>query len=52
MFGQEILHMLNNYLRILELYKKWNNRPANNWAFVRNQLDIDDKIKERIRKYM
>lgn len=26
------------YLRITELYKKWNNRPVSNWALVRNQL--------------
>ena len=39
------------YLRIGELYKKWNGRPLNNWALVRNQLDTDDAIKERIRKY-
>ena len=32
------------YLRITELYKKWNGRPLNNWALVRNQLDIDEKI--------
>ena len=31
------------YLRINELYKKWNKRPQNNWALVRNQLDIDEK---------
>ena len=39
------------YLRINELYKKWNRRPQNNWALVRNQLDMDEKIQERIRKY-
>jgi len=38
------------YLRITELYKKWNVRPLNNWALIRNQLDIDEKIRERIRK--
>ena len=31
------------YLRITELYKKWNGRPLNNWALVRNQLDMDEK---------
>lgn len=40
------------YLRITELYKKWNGRPQNNWAMVRNQLDIDPKIQSRIRKYL
>lgn len=39
------------YLRITELYKKWNGRPVNNWAMVRNQLDVDDRIQARIRKY-
>lgn len=33
------------YLRITELYKKWNGRPLNNWALVRNQLDMDKKSK-------
>jgi putative transposase len=39
------------YLRITELYKKWNYRPVSNWALVRNQLDIDPKMQPRIRKY-
>ncbi len=39
------------YLRIAELYKKWNGRPASNWALVRNQLSMDDKIQKRILKY-
>lgn len=39
------------YLRITELYKKWNVRTLNNRALIRNQLDIDEKIRERIRKY-
>ena len=39
------------YLRITELYKKWNNRSVPNWALVRNQLAMDDSIQERIRKY-
>lgn len=39
------------YLRITELYKKWRNRPISNWALVRNQLCIDDKICARMRKY-
>ena len=36
---------------IKELEKKWNYRPVANWALVRNQLDVDDRIRERIRKY-
>ena len=39
------------YLRITELYKKWTGRPVANWAMVRNQLSIDDKIQARILKY-
>lgn len=39
------------YLRITELYKKWNGRPISNWALVRNQLSMDDKIQRRILKY-
>ena len=39
------------YLRITELYKKWKRRPAANWALVRNQLSMDDKIQLRILKY-
>ncbi len=39
------------YLRITELYKKWNGSKVQNWAMVRNQLSTDDKIKARIEKY-
>ena len=39
------------YLRVTELYKKRNQRPVSNWALVRNQLDTDEKIQNRIRKY-
>ncbi len=39
------------YLRIVELYKKWNRRPVANWALVRNQLAMDDKMQARILKY-
>lgn len=39
------------YLRTTELYKKWNGRPVANWAMVRNQLSMDDKIQARIMKY-
>ncbi len=39
------------YLRITELYEKWNGHPVNNWALVRNQLEIDESMKERIKKY-
>lgn len=39
------------YLRITELYKKWAGRPAVNWAMVRNQLAMDEKMQVRILKY-
>lgn len=39
------------YLRITELYKKWNSRPVSNWALVRNQLAMDDRMQARITKY-
>lgn len=39
------------YLRITELYKKWNERPVNNWAMVRNQLSVNEEMQERIMKY-
>ena len=39
------------YLRIVELYKKWNGRPVANWALVRNQLAMDDRMQARILKY-
>ena len=36
------------YLRVMELTKKWGDRPIPNWALVRNQLEIDDSIRRRI----
>lgn len=39
------------YLRVEELYKKWNNRPIPNWAMVKNQLVMDDKIQSKMLKY-
>jgi len=39
------------YLRIVELYKKWNSRPVSNWVLVRNQLSMDDNLQARILKY-
>ncbi len=39
------------YLRVTELYKKWAGRPVPNWALVRNQLAMDDKLQARIIKY-
>ena len=39
------------YLRITELYKKWNGRPVSNWALVRNQLSMDAGMQTRILRY-
>ncbi len=39
------------YLRTTELYKKWNGSTVQNWALVRNQLILNDKMKARIEKY-
>ncbi len=39
------------YLRVKELGKKWGQRPIPNWALVRNQLETDDTICQRIQKY-
>lgn len=50
-FSSEEAVMKALYLRVTELYKKWNNRPVQNWALVRNQLAMEDKLQERILKY-
>ena len=50
-FPSEDAVMKALYLRITELYKKWNNRSVPNWAMVRNQLSMDEKIQTRILKY-
>lgn len=39
------------YLRILELYRKWEGGYYRNWALVRNQLACDPRIAVRISKY-
>lgn len=39
------------YLRITELYKKWNGRPIPNWAMVRNQLSMNNDMQARISLY-
>ena len=39
------------YLRVCELYKKWNYRPVSNWAMVRNQLSMNEDIQKRIQKH-
>lgn len=50
-FPSEDAVMKALYLRVTELYKKWNGRPVPNWALVRNQLSMDDKMQARILKY-
>lgn len=40
------------YLRVCELYKKWDNSTISNWALVRNQLDVDPNFQQRFRKYI
>lgn len=50
-FPNEDAVMKALYLRIEELYRKWNSRPVPNWALVRNQLAMDDKLQARILKY-
>lgn len=39
------------YLRVTELYKKWNSRPISNWAMARNQLSTNERMQIRISKY-
>lgn len=39
------------YLRILELYKKWNSHRLANWAIIRNQLLIDERLGPLMEKY-
>lgn len=50
-FPNEAAVMKALYLRVAELYKKWNDRPVANWAMVRNQLAMDDMMQARILKY-
>lgn len=39
------------YLRIQELYKKWKGRHVANWAMVRNQLLMDDRMSQLMQQY-
>lgn len=39
------------YLRVTELYRKWENGHVQNWAMVRNQLSMNPDLNERIQKY-
>ena len=39
------------YLRITEFYRKWDERPIANWALVRNQLLLDERMVELFTKF-
>lgn len=39
------------YLRVKELYRKWNDTSIQNWAMVRNQLLINPKFQPILLKY-
>lgn len=39
------------YLRVNELYKKWEDSAVHNWSMVRNQLDAHPQFQDRFRKY-
>lgn len=39
------------YLRITELYAKWNGSSVQNWAMVRNQLMVNSKFQMLMQKY-
>ncbi len=39
------------FLRVKELQKKWQGRRVSNWALVRNQLEVNEGLKQRIMEY-
>ena len=39
------------YLRVVELQKKWADRPVANWSLVRNQLLLNDRISALFDKF-
>ncbi|MDY5329505.1 MAG: transposase, partial [Anaerovibrio sp.] len=39
------------YLRVLELYKKWNKHLLQNWAMIRNQLLADERMAKLMKHY-
>lgn len=39
------------YLRVLELYKKWNKHRLQNWAMIRNQLLADEHMAKLMKHY-
>lgn len=40
------------YLRIKELETKWEGGHVNNWSLAMNQLLMDDRLKDRVLKYI
>lgn len=39
------------YLRVLELYKKWKKHRLQNWAIIRNQLSVDERMADLMDRY-
>lgn len=39
------------YLRVQELYEKWAGRKIPNWAIVRNQLLMDERMAKLMERY-
>ena len=39
------------YLRVQELYQKWAERKVSNWALVRNQLLMDERMAKLMEHY-
>ena len=39
------------YLRVQELYQKWSGRRIPNWALVRNQLLMDERMAKLMEHY-
>ena len=39
------------FLRITEFYRKWDDRPIANWALVRNQLLLDERLDALFAKF-
>ena len=50
-FPNEIALFKLIFLRITELYRKWVDRPVSNWAIVKNQLYINQNLRNRISIY-
>jgi transposase-like protein len=50
-FNSEIAVFKVFYLRIKELYQKWQGHSIRSWAMVMNQLIIDERIGAMVQKY-